>query len=402
MNILVISYCFLPWLAPRSIQESRILGAIADKGNKVTIVQRTLDKLDVPLDYELSGLVHPAISTIEIEEPTATGWRVAKRVFPPLGNMPDPANIWAIGAAKKALSLIHDHSVLITFSTPVSDHLAGLIVKRKNRSMPWAVFFSDPFVQNPYISMSPIERSLNAHLERSIMEHADAVIFVNGVTRDRTMIGYPSLWYKKTHVIPHAFDDALYPKKEQSRDKRLTIRYMGDFYGRRTPESLFKALRVVSNTSREFIVEIYGQIDDDMKSLITRYGLDEMVKPRGRISYLKNLSLMRTSDVLLTIDAPGTTSLFLPSKLIDYLGAGRPILAITSPVGPTADIVREMGSQPLGHDDTQGIADRILSYIVQKAKGRLEMTVPEEVLNRYRAQNVGSRYMKVLEGIVNL
>ncbi len=401
MNILAISYCFLPWLAPRSIQESRILGAIADKGNKVTIIQRTLGELAVPFDYELLALLHPAINTIEIEEPTAIGWRVAKRVFPRFGNMPDTANIWAIGASKKALSIIHDHSVLITFSTPVSDHLAGLIVKRKNRRMPWAVFFSDPFVENPYIAMSSIERRLNAHLERSIIKHADAVIFVNEVTRDRTMARYPSLWHKKAHVIPHAFDEALYPKEEQSRGQRLTIRYMGDFYGKRTPESLFKALKVVSNTSREFIVEIYGHIDDDMKSLITRYGMDEMVKHRGRISYLKNLSLMRTADVLLTIDAPGKTSLFLPSKLIDYMGAGRPILAITSPIGPTADLAREMGSPPLGHDDTQGIADRILFYIVQKAKGRLEMMVPEEVLNHYRAQNVGSQYLKVLEGIAN-
>ena len=314
--------------------------------------------------------------------------------------MPDDANIWAMGASKKALSILHDHSVLITFSSPVSDHLAGLIVKLKNSSMPWVAFFSDPFMDNPYITMSRIERLLNKHLEKYIIKHADAVIFVNEVTRDRIMAKYSARWGNKVHVIPHAFDESLYPDVEPTQGKMLTIRYMGDFYGKRTPESLFKALRVVADVSRDFILEIYGHIDDEMQSLIIHYGLDEMVKLRGRISYLKNLLLMRTADILLSIDAPGEATLFLPSKLIDYLGSRRPILAITSPIGPTAEIVRELGCPPLGHEDTQGIADLILIYIGQKTSGNLGMIFSEKLLNHYRVQNVGARYIEVLEGIV--
>ena len=46
--------------------------------------------------------------------------------------------------------------------------------------------------------------------------------------------------------------------------------------------------------------------------------------------------------MLLILDAPFDISVFFPSKLVDYIGAQKPILAIT-PEGSCADIVRRLG-----------------------------------------------------------
>jgi hypothetical protein len=63
-----------------------------------------------------------------------------------------------------------------------------------------------------------------------------------------------------------------------------------------------------------------------------------LMRVLGATDYVPSLALMRRSHVLLVVDAPGDSSVFLPSKLVDYLGAGRPIVAL-SPAGPTARIV---------------------------------------------------------------
>jgi len=51
---------------------------------------------------------------------------------------------------------------------------------------------------------------------------------------------------------------------------------------------------------------------------------------------------MVTADALLLIDAPSEFNIFFPSKLADYIGAGRPILGITPP-GTSAKIILQSG-----------------------------------------------------------
>lgn len=111
---------------------------------------------------ELASQIHPSIKAIEISEPKNFMAKIARNVLGKLGNIPDTANIWAWEASRTALRLVAGHSAMITFSSPVSDHLVGLIVKLNNRHMPWAAFFSDPFIDNPYSTMSPAEYKLNS------------------------------------------------------------------------------------------------------------------------------------------------------------------------------------------------------------------------------------------------
>ena len=51
--------------------------------------------------------------------------------------------------------------------------------------------------------------------------------------------------------------------------------------------------------------------------------------------------------MLLVIDAPADESLFLPSKLIDYLPARKPILGLTPARGASADLIRALWIQRL-------------------------------------------------------
>ena len=63
--------------------------------------------------------------------------------------------------------------------------------------------------------------------------------------------------------------------------------------------------------------------------------------------------------LLLVIDAPADDSLFLPSKLIDYLPLRRPILGLTPLRGASADLIRRLGYPVVAPDDEAAIAGQI-------------------------------------------
>ena len=78
--------------------------------------------------------------------------------------------------------------------------------------------------------------------------------------------------------------------------------------------------------------------------------------------------MMESADLLLIVDAPGEISVFLPSKLVDYIGAGRPICALTPP-GAAARVTREAGGWVADPADAEAGATALLAALEYAATG---------------------------------
>jgi glycosyltransferase involved in cell wall biosynthesis len=290
----------------------------------------------------------------------------------------------------------------MTFSTPVSDHIVGLLLKRAKKEIPWMACFSDPFLENPYIKLSFFERLMNGILEKLIINKADGVVFVNDATRQKVMSKFEKTLFSKAHVIPHSFDAGEYPRHQNSSGK-LILRYMGEFYGQRTPDTFFTALQLVSRKISQIEdrlkVEIYGCSSRELERSVKDLDLENLVELKGLVQHQESLRLMKSADVLVVIDAPAEENLFLTSKVIEYLGAQRPILAITSLRGPTADLIKEMGGIPCNFHDIHGIASLIMEFLERKEKGQLRIEIPHHVYDRYRIEVVGERYLDVIRSL---
>jgi len=107
-------------------------------------------------------------------------------------------------------------------------------------------------------------------------------------------------------------------------------------------------------------------MEPEYRELIARSGLADVLNVHGYVPYLKTLSMMKSYDALLLVDAPLTTaseSVFLPSKLIDYLGSGTPILAVTPSHGATARVVRETGGAVCPLETPQALDDFFLEAL---------------------------------------
>lgn len=378
MNAVFLSYFFPPLKAPRAVQVDRL-------------ARYSHLPIRVLCAAEGAQPPRPGVEVKVFPDPTPRWWRLAKHLL----YLPDPQRPWALRLARQVSDqgLIGRDDVLVTFGQPMSDHLAGLYLKRR-LGMRWVAHFSDPWSDNPYLLPLPFARVRLRRMEREVFEAADQLLFTSRETVDLVMGKYPQSWRSKAAVLPHAFEAKLYgdvmPRKPEA---PLCIRYLGNFYRQRNPLRFVEALRllqknrphVLENLRIELIGRWVGHADWSSAGL----GLPEgMLSMRRPVSYVESVQLMRDADALLIIDAPFEHNVFFPSKLVDYLGARRPIIALTPP-GTSADIVVAAGGRVIPPLTVESMADGLADAIASLREGVL--TGPrEEVVARYEANRVAA------------
>lgn len=304
------------------------------------------------------------------------GWRryadaVLARSFSFALKTPDPYWDWAQSAARYVLRNIKfaPGDVFVSFGQPMSDHLAGLKIKRV-RGVPWIAHFSDPWSDNALVKRGPVSARLNRWMEHSVIANADRIILTSEEAADLMMAKYPSGLRAKVRVIPHAFDKTAYPTRTRSeQDKAVIFRHLGNFYQQRSPQALLNGIKILAQRHPDALAnvrfELVGAFEKDLEKKLDWSGLSPgLIEVKSPVAYHDSLRLMVEADVLLVIDAPAELSVFLPSKLIEYIGSGRPVFGIT-PAGTAARLISSLGGAVADPIDPEAIADGLLTSIAQ-------------------------------------
>jgi len=404
-RLLAISWDMPPLSGPRAVQVSRTLKQLVPLGWESWVVcfwPRSSRYIQDPaLASRLSapaGVTLVPVPSLEERLVFRTLWRV----LPPLKMLPDEKWVWIAAAARAAKRLAAERrfDALVTFAQPLSDHLVGLRVHRAT-GLPWVAHFSDPWTDSPYLRGARWQRRLWKKLEAEVVREADALVFVNTQTANRVMQKYPGEWRRKAHVIPHGFDRSEPRADPAPRDERLTIVHTGRFYdGVRTPESLLRALGTLAARRplrRELRLVFVGTPVPSHGRLAAALGLDGVVEFTGRLTFAESARWAAAADVLLLIDAPADENLFLPSKLIDYLPAGKPILALTPCRGASADVIRALGYPVVAPDDEPAIIKAIEALLDEKQHGGLgPSAVHDEVADCYDIRRTADSFARLL------
>ena len=298
--------------------------------------------------------------------------------------------------------------VVVTFAQPFTDHLVGLELK-KRYGFKWIAHFSDPWVDNPFNSYDGRTKNLNLRLEESVVNFADMTILTSDETVDLVFRKYSQSQRQKARVLPHCYDRNLFLSGDRKLNKQFLIRYVGNFYGNRTPRPLITALERLTErepeTLADFSFELIGDTVASLQSEISAIGLPEgLVSLQGHVNYRESLALMAESDGLLVIDAPSEKSVFLPSKLIDYVGAGRPLFGIT-PDGAASDLIKRLGGYVAKPDDTDSIVSSLkdfLEFLRNRKSSKDTVWGTEEIRARYEARVVAERFMELLREVKGL
>lgn len=405
-SLLAISWEMPPLTGPRATQVARTMVALAKCGWRSRTIcfgpRSNRYNQDGDVSVERSSGGHAALVPVASPEE----WfavRALWRLVPPLKHLPDEKRVWMPGALRAARAALaaEPADVIASFAQPWSDHLIGLQLKKEYR-LPWVAHFSDPWADSPYQRPNSLVARQAATWEHQVVEAADRVVFVNTYTRDRVMAKYPDSWRARSVVVPQGHEGA--PTAPASVVPSLPIRivYTGRFYdGLRTPETFLHALAAAQNhapMAGRIHVTFVGAGMQRYEQLAHHLGIASLVAFPGRLSPRAAMSHAAEADLLLVIDSPtgGEPSLFLPSKLIDYLPLQRPIIGITPTQGPTADLLRELGYPVRDPRDASGMA-ALLASLSTEAKAPPVSPQHVAVSARFHITETTSQFAGVLE-----
>ena len=106
------------------------------------------------------------------------------------------------------------------------------------------------------------------------------------------------------------------------------------------------------------------------------------------------IEVMQQADCLLCIDANLSESPFFPSKLADYFGSGRPVVAISPRGSCTTSMLQGLGLPVYGYDALEECA-RWLSRALSESR-----PLPPPVrLESYAAPVVARRFNDIVEAL---
>lgn len=403
-SLLLISYNFPPLPVPEAFLSVKKLGGLREFAVDVLCLNPYRNqRVDFSLDeYVKNRFRH----VIRFDAPR---WMdrlyqlpILYRLFSGLSRFPDPMRFLNKRATRCAEAMnVADYEGVVTWSQHHSTHLVGMALKKRHPNLRWIAHFSDPWVDNPYNHLRCVTRFTDARMEREVVEKADRILFTSERTLNLVFRKYPSQWKSKACVIPHAFDSTLYEKGSHTEREpgTILIRHLGNFYGNRSPIHLFKAIQIIMRNDRKILngvrFEFVGKTDGlryvDLKNLPPH-----LVTFFPAVDYVHSLSLMRAADALLVIDAPAAQSVFLPSKLVDYLGAARPLLGLTPP-GTSRDLILKAGGLVASPDSPGEIVKMLMEAITQLKKGRVE---PSQEYIRVRAQYSVESVSELMRGVL--
>lgn len=349
----------------------------------------------------------------------------------------DDINTWVEGCIAKFEELYpqQKYQCIMTRSTPPESILIGQRIKEKYRDIKWIASLADPVANNPYeikayvdecktLSVDQKEQLKTVLLgqqdedlavwekrpesgvqllcklkrwENEVIKHADLIISPSAVQL-RYMLQKRS-WNPKYFTLPHSFDQSFYsiqkgPKEDNS---KFVFSFIGYSDSIRSLEPFVRAVRYLKENNSPFLkrldMRFIGNHPRAIKDMVLNYYLDDVIHFQSGVDYYQSLQLMQESDWLLHVDAffqqlETGGSIFFAGKLADYMGAKRPILALTGVDSPAYSIITKAGGVCLLPWDIVGIANKIEEIL----SGHEKPLINEDYISQFSANNVAKSF----------
>jgi hypothetical protein len=324
-KILIISRSFYPVNSPRSFRTTELVKEFARQGHEVTLLTQKDDGIHTNFERE-HGVTIKDLGPLNFPKITLNGEskiphlfkRVLRRGLLQLFEYPDIALLFKV---KKALSAESGYDLLISIAVPHPIHWGAAWAWRKENSIAktWVADCGDPYMGQNLDSFDKMPYF--KYFEKSFCSKADYI----SVPLEDAKDGYYSEFRDKMEVIPQGFKfgEVEIDHSSYTKHRIPTFAYAGSFIlGGRDPRPFLDHL---VSTKRDFKFILYTKNVALIKPWLDRTGGEIEVReyiPREQL--LKRLSKM---DFLVNFE--NQSSLMMPSKLIDYYLAGRPVLNVS-------------------------------------------------------------------------
>jgi hypothetical protein len=324
--------------------------------------------------------------------------------------IPDARVGWMLTAVKAAKHLVDEHNITAIYSSspPYTCALIARAVKRAT-GLPWVAGFRDPwteFLTTPdrWFLPAAIDRSL----ERSVFTEADVVECAWTGIIDDAMRKYPQLDRSKFMHVPNGFDASDFPPVTYQRNDRFTITYTGSMYGRRTPKAFLDALEYLADAGRlepkDVHLRFVGRFGDEVHAMMDASRFASSIQRIGYVPHEESVGYVMQSEAsLLIVDDAKESAEIVPGKVYEYLGVGRPVIALAPRGSAIEDLIvqtRAGGCAP--QSDVPAIAE-IVGTFLDRWKQGMQITEPDaSLIATYERRNAAKQLAEKLNQLTSL
>lgn len=245
--------------------------------------------------------------------------------------IPDKLVTWLPFAASKGLRIASAHRIQAILSTSPYP-TCHLVAKRLSQRLacPWVADFRDPWLTNPFNHYpTALHKKAHAVLEGKVIRSANQVVTISEPICQDFIERYPDQSRSKFKIVYNGYDSADFlglEVRRASQDK-VHIVHSGSFYGGRDPLTFLQAVSLFTSSDLKTIkVTFLGRGIQPLQPVINELGLGETVLLQEFLPYRKSLQFLKDADILLLIPGPGKGT--LTTKVYEYLGVGKYILAL--------------------------------------------------------------------------
>ncbi|HET6551142.1 MAG TPA: glycosyltransferase, partial [Solirubrobacter sp.] len=304
---------------------------------------------------------------------------------------------FAVGAARRLRRRL-DPELVITTSPTNSTHFVGLALRAAG--VPWIADFRDGWTFEPPRDEWPlaIQRRVVGELERTVISRADAVVTVSRPISDH----FERQYGVAADTIVNGFDpeDAVaeIPTHATPDPTRLTIAHTGGLGREQSLQPLLDAFRRLADEipgfrSRLELVLAGAQTSDQQRAYADP-SLTGVVRPVGFLERPQALALQRAADVLLVVTS-GRRRSEVTGTLLEYLGAGRPILVVGDDSEAARIVTGEKVGRAIPARDTAA-AETAIRRLLDEGPP----PVPAAAAQRYSYRTLAQRYAELIERVI--
>jgi colanic acid biosynthesis glycosyl transferase WcaI len=404
MNVLITTQVFPPEIHPTAVMVQQLARYLARRGHDVTVA--------CGHPHHPTGRLPSGWSRRLLEREKRDGIRVLRgwHAISPSRSIAVRAAVFvsqALGTTAAALSAPAP-DVVVNYGPPFVGPLLSAAIARAHGAPLLSVIYD--IYPDVVIGSGKLRNgfaiAVARRAEQSQYRVSDRILVLSegfrrtlharGV-RPEKLITIP-VWLEESEITPRSRDNAWRRRHGIGPELKVVL-YAGTI-------GLVSGARVVLDAAarlqdRRDVVFLFvgeGQVKDELERASRASGLPNVrflpFQPRGELC-----DVQASADVSLVTLAPGRGETSVPSKVIGYMAAGRPVVASVDLDCDTAEVIRSSGC---GVAVRPGDADALASAIEEllgdeEARELMSQRARRFFEERYAADAVLGRYAEILE-----
>ncbi|MEA2096487.1 MAG: glycosyltransferase [Candidatus Cloacimonadota bacterium] len=290
--------------------------------------------------------------------------KIIRNVFPiddKIGWLP-----FVMKAGKKLFKKNKYDAVMATMG-PYTSGIAAYKLAKKNK-LPLIIDYRDHWTLNSYITfVTKLHKGYSKKWENKILRFASVITVVSETMKKDLIREFGEVLKNKIKVIYNGWDADDFSNFVIWKNEKLVIKYIGNFYGYRTPKYLLKALELLQlrgQLTDDILIEFTGNYYSETIDYIVNSKVAHLIKVNSQIEHKDAIKSLMNCDALLLFIASHKGKGVLTGKLFEYLRSGKEILAMVPPEGEAAEILRHNKHELICKmEDIEMIAKNFLKLI---------------------------------------